>query len=262
MRAVSLVTALTLFAPAAASANARRFSYSHESAVLPKGTRELEFWTTNRIGRDTHYSRFDNRLEVEYGLTDQLMAAWYVNTRAVSAEDPTSGAVAKSFSFEGVSAELKYKLADPMADAVGLALYGEVTYGPGEVALESKLILDKRVGQVIYAGNLVAEAEFGGIGTKVEKVYEGKLTGGAAYFVTDRLAIGAELELEAEVEEGEFEGAGLFGGPQVSWSGDALWLVLSVLPQIGHFGGDHDGFKRDLVGSESVHARLLVGSDF
>jgi hypothetical protein len=41
-----------------------------------------------------------------------------------------------------------------------------------------------------------------------------------------------------------------------------LWLVLSVLPQIGHFGGDHDGFKRDLVGSESVHARLLVGSDF
>jgi len=180
--------------------------------VRSKGARGLEFWATNRISRDTRDSRFDNRLEVEYGLTDQLMAAGSMNTRSVSAEDPASGAGAKSVSFAGVSAGFKYKLADPMADAVGLALHGEVTYAPGEVALESKLILDKRVRQVVHGDNVVAEAKFSGVGTEVEQLnaeralYVAKCTGCRSaqppsdFAATERPAHVADMRTDAKLQ--------------------------------------------------------------
>ena len=67
-----LLGAAGALSAAPASANERHFTYTYESAVLPAGQRELEFWTTWRNGRAQYYSGFDHRVEYEFGITDRL----------------------------------------------------------------------------------------------------------------------------------------------------------------------------------------------
>src|SRR5262245_37079716 len=98
-----------------ASANDRRFTYTYESAVLPAEARELEVWTTARLGRNDYYSRFDQRLEFEVGLTNRLQTSLYLNYSGVTAD--SMGVRSSSFEFQGVSSEWKYKISDPVADA-------------------------------------------------------------------------------------------------------------------------------------------------
>src|SRR5262245_32721798 len=64
---------------ATASANDRHFTYTYETAVLAPGAREVEIWSTPRIGRTDYYTAFDERLELELGLTDRLLTAFYLN---------------------------------------------------------------------------------------------------------------------------------------------------------------------------------------
>jgi hypothetical protein len=42
-----------------------------------RGAREIEIWTTARLGREAFFARFDQRLELAVGLTDRLMTAVY-----------------------------------------------------------------------------------------------------------------------------------------------------------------------------------------
>ncbi|MCC6524672.1 MAG: hypothetical protein IT373_18590, partial [Polyangiaceae bacterium] len=161
----SLATACggaALLGAASASANERHFTYTYESAALPEDALELELWTTSRIGREERYVRFDNRLELEIGLSDRLLTAFYVNTEAKVSG--TGDATETEYAFAGVSSEWKYKLSDASADALGSALYGEVSFGPEELELEAKLILDKRAGDVLLALNAVGELEVKDLG--------------------------------------------------------------------------------------------------
>src|SRR3954462_8025614 len=95
--------------PRAASANERHFTYTYESAVLPQGARELEVWTTPRLGRDQYFARFDHRLEFEVGLTGRLQTSLYLNFSGQTAET-APGVRTSGMSYEGVSSEWKYKL--------------------------------------------------------------------------------------------------------------------------------------------------------
>ena len=135
-RGLFLLGALALL-PLSAQANERRFTYTYETATLPPGARELEVWSTARIKREELYSRFDNRLEFEWGLTEKLMTAVYLNTSAISARDPSTGGIATGYEFGGVSSEWKYKLKDPVADAFNAtcegSLYQNGFYGDGIV---------------------------------------------------------------------------------------------------------------------------------
>jgi hypothetical protein len=120
-----LVVAL-FAAPAAASE--RHFTYTYESGVLSPGAREVEPWSTFRLGKSDFYSRFDSRIEAELGLTDRLQTAFYLNMKAVTADTPAGRS--SSTELEGISSEWKFKLSDPVADRVGAALYGELSAGP------------------------------------------------------------------------------------------------------------------------------------
>ena len=62
-------------------------------------------------------------LEVEFGVTDRLMMAIYLNSSQTTSGTGTGTTTAR---VNGTSIEAKYKLADAVADPVGLALYGEV----------------------------------------------------------------------------------------------------------------------------------------
>ncbi|MBI4955779.1 MAG: hypothetical protein HY908_27420 [Myxococcales bacterium] len=254
-----------LLGPASASANERHFTYTYESAALPEDALELELWTTSRIGREERYIRFDNRLELEIGLSDRLLTAFYVNTEAKVSG--TGDETETEYAFAGVSSEWKYKLSDASADALGSALYGEVTFGPEELELEAKVILDKRAGDVLLALNAVGELEVKDLGdaNELEPIVEVDLA--ATYFITPAVSLGLELRNHTALPEGELEHSAFYLGPTAAWRMGPAWGALSVLGQIGavlpkeNEAGDREGvhFARDLAHAEAVNARFLLG---
>ena len=253
------LAAIALGSATPAFANERHFTYTYESAVLPKGARELEIWTTARLGREEFYARFDERVEFEVGLTDRLLTAFYLNTSSTTAQIAPD-ARESEFEFEGVSSEWKYKLSDPVADALGVALYGEASGGPGESELEAKLILDKQFGKLLLAANLVGAHEWDYAGVDTETEVEAEVDLGATWFFHPGFAAGVEVRNHNEIVEGEWEHSALFAGPVVAYGSDDWWFALSVLPQLPALKkedtpGDDD--SRVLDEHEKLNARLL-----
>lgn len=250
----ALMVAALLSLPALASE--RRLSYTYESHVLSPGKMELEPWITLRTGRDSFYVRADQRLEFEIGVVEGLQTALYVNAKGVL--QGTGAERVGSYEWTGISNEWKYKLFDPVADAVGLALYGEVTGGPEEWELEGKLILDKRLGNLLLAANVVGEHEwvFEGGGMETEVILE--LDAGAAWLLNNGLSLGVEIRNHNEWVGGEYEHSALFLGPAISWSTEPFWFSLSVLPQVfSPHGASHEALVLDE--HERLETRLLLG---
>jgi hypothetical protein len=245
------------------SANERRFAFVYETSVLSPGARELEIWNTYRTGKAYFFRRLDQRLEFEFGVADRLMTALYLNYewKTNDSNGDAPGGELQSEQGASISSEWKYKLFDRVADPLGVALYGEYTVGLRERELEVKLILDKQIGRLLAAGNLVAEHEWktdlrDGI---VENTNEMKLEihGGMSYSITSQFSLGFEAVQQNVVEKGEIEHAALFAGPVVSYATDVWWVTLSVLPQItGMAGATVDGLN--LEEFERSHIRLLM----
>lgn len=251
---------VVVMSAAAVSASERHFAYTYESAVLRPGTREIEPWTTFRLGRSDFYSRLDTRLETEVGLTDRLQTALYLNLSSALSDTP-DGRVS-STELKGISSEWKFKLSDPVADRIGAAGYVELSAGPSEVELEAKLILDKRAGRFLGALNLVAEHEwiFEEPQTEREKTFEVDAAG--CIFLTPRLTAGLELRSHTVVPPvGEATRSALFLGPTVSYAKESWWVAVAVLPQIRALAGASSGHL-DLVEHERVEVRILAGLEF
>jgi len=255
-----VVAWVLVLAPSFAHANERHFTYTYESSTLPAGNVELEPWTTWRVGRERYYNRFDHRLEFEYGITDRLQTALYLNFSAVAAGGEMNTRTS-SFNYGGVSSEWKLRVLDSGADPVGLAFYLEVTGEPEALELEQKVILDVRSGDWLFATNLVAEQEVGFAPdeTEVEYVFVGYLALG--YFLSEQWMIGLEFRNHTDIAHGDFEHSAFFIGPVASYATEGYWVALSVLPQIGAIKPDSapDGDFRDLEGHEMLNARLLLG---
>jgi hypothetical protein len=138
----------------------RIFTYTYESRVLGKSQKEIEIWNTLRAGRDDFYARYDHRTEFELGLGRNFQTAFYLNltskTKTVLEDSTKHLDTENELSF---SNEWKYKILDPVADPIGLAVYAEVGIGSNEYELEGKLILDKKIKNFTIAGNGVYELE-------------------------------------------------------------------------------------------------------
>jgi hypothetical protein len=241
-----------------ALANERHFTYTYETAVLPTGAKELEIWTTPRIGRDDYFVRFDERMEFEWGLTDRLMSALYLNFSNTTA-DVAPEMRETEFEFEGVSSEWKYKISDPVADTLGLGVYGEVTGSTNELELEGKILLDKRIGSMLLAGNLVLEQEweFEPEETESEQAVEIDLAG--TFMVRPGLSAGLEVRNVNAIHEGELEHSALFAGPVLAYATDTWWIALTLLPQLPALkAGDANDGSRVLSDHEKLEARLLL----
>ena len=252
-----LTAALLLLTPGLAAANERHFTYTYESAVLPPGAREIEVWSTARLGREQLFNRYDERLEFEMGLTERLQGSLYLNL--TGSTQRVGDELVRSAALQGFSAELKYKLLDPVADTLGLALYGEAGFGPDELELEAKLILDKRMGDLLLAANLVLENEFEYEVGELEPEFTAELALGATYFLAHNLSLGVELRSVNPFPEGEgWEYSALYAGPTLAYSQEKWWLALSLLPQLPALKKP-EGSTRSVVleGQERFQARLL-----
>jgi hypothetical protein len=254
--------ALLLFVAGKAAASERHFAFTYETSVLAEGDAELEPWTTVRVGRERYYSRIDNRLEFELGLFPNLQTALYWNFSRTTEdiEDPISGELSRvsTTSFNSISSEWKYNLSNPVADALGSALYLEGTYGPALVEVEGKLLLDKQLGDVLIALNLVAEKEWELVRPDtIEKlIFEADL--GLGYFFTPSFVGGVEVVSETFVESDEVTSSALYAGPSIAYADSHYWLSFAVTPQV-FAPKSQSGDTTDLARGEAVRGRVLLG---
>ena len=250
-------------------ADERFFTYIQDADVLPKGRWEFEHWTTFRKGyaggdRDFHRYQWDLREEVEYGLTDKLSGALYLNFRQdqVVARQP-GGQDSSSFSFKGVSAEFKYQLVNPNTRPVGVALYFEPTYAGNELELEYKLIASSNIGENwVLAANAVFEQEWEQEEGETEKESVLEFSAGAAYRITPNWSVGIEARRHL-VYEGvnlnERLGSAWFLGPNIHYGSSKWWATLTMLPQINGSPSDRG---INITEHQAFEARLIFGLNF
>ncbi len=260
-RAALLVPSLLTLLTASAGASERHFAYTYESAVLPSGRIEIEPWNTFQLGKEGYFARLDTRLEAEVGLTDRLQTSLYLNLSSET-KDVGSGRTSET-QLDGLSSEWKLKLADPVADGVGLAVYGELSGGPSAIELEEKLILDKRVGNLVAAANFTAEQEWEfedrGAGAR-ESAFE--VTAAAGYLLSPGFSAGLELRSHTVLPPGGAPTrSALFLGPSLWYAQRGFWITLSVLPQLHALAGaTKNGL--DLDEHARVEARFVFGLEF
>lgn len=238
-----------------AFANRRHFTYTYESAVLPKAAHEMEIWNTIRLNHQNFFRGLDTRTEFEFGLGGNWQTSLYLN---LTSEMDEAG---NTDNFIGFSNEWKYKLLDATADPIGFALYGEGSYSNPEIELEGKMILDKQVSNFLFAFNVIGEHSFVSgknvadfIVTQSEDVAE--FTGGAAYFIAQNFTVGVEAR-QTTKHPPAIEGGGrysaFFAGPSLSYDGPNWWAAATVMPQLGTL---------ELSEHEKVEARILLSFEF
>lgn len=239
------------------SATERRLTYSYESGVLASGSKELELWLTPRFGREQAYSRIDGRVELEAGVCSRLQTAGYLNLTSEAREGAGEALAA------GVSNEWKLKLLDPVADLLGLSLYGEWGLSVAGLELEGKVILDKRIGPLLAALNLTLEHAWERQDGVRRRELALEQSAGLAYLVTERFGVGLEARHHLVYRSSEgFIGSALYAGPEISYGGRAFWLAISFLPQLFAMkSASHaaEAEPLELREHERFNARALVG---
>jgi hypothetical protein len=257
----------SLGAATSASATERHFAFGYESAVLDRGLAELQPWTTERVGRADYFNRLDARLGFQLGLAKNLQAALFWNIASTTEDVLIPGATLhsrlSSTDFQSLSAQLKYKLTDPTADALGSALLLEGQAGPLLVGYEARVILDKQLGSLLLGFNLFST---GAAELERQSRFVGSFgaTAGAGYFLSPNVVTSLELRNENGISKERDESLSythsvLYLGPTISYASTRFWLTLAVQPQVVAFKGATPGYHVDLKQNEYVQARLLLG---
>lgn len=258
----------------------RQFVRTYQSTNLAKGVRDLEVWSTVRMGKETYFRALDERLEFEIGLTDRLQTAFYLNMthKSFANKGDSTGTIFNESEFS-VSSEWKYKLSDATTNIIGSALYGEATISGKEVELEAKLILDKRIGKSLIAFNIVGEWEWEQEikSTKVngEVKHENELELEATpiefdlaymYNINPNLGIGLEAKNHYEITPKDgLEHSALLLGPTLYWNSkdNRHTIIVNFLPQIANMNKTaSQPNKLDLDEYEKYDFRLLIDFTF
>jgi len=265
-RAVGGLLAAVALLATAARADERLFTYVQEAEVLPKGGREFEQWLTHRRDKaDGVFAAWDFREELEFGLTDRLTGAGYLNFTSTHREGVSGFADESSFEFEGISTELKYQVLNPNTKPLGLLLYGEATYNGDEFELEEKLVLQKNLGEKwVAAFNVALEEEWGFTPSNTVEELKLELTAGIAYKIDSNWSVGIEGRnhqvFEPGFDFGNRKANAWFVGPNVHYARGPWWATLTVLPQVHGSPETRDGLE--LEEHEKIEVRLLAGINF
>lgn len=242
-----------------ARADERHFSYSYESDVMPDGGKDLELYNTFRYGRDHFYSGWDQSLELELGLKGDVSTSLYLNyTQSLEGDvNPVN-----SPQFNGIANEWRFKLADSTVDPLGFGLLFEPEFKPDETELETKVILDKRMGDFLWAFNWTTEPEY----HLVDGTWGLTLTPslGIGLFTSSHFFIGLESELRnfwvnSQPSQPLQQTASIFSlGPNIAYTANDWWVTLTVLPQVANLMGGGLDFSNTDTGSQRWQVRLGV----
>ena len=237
-RKSALFTALLIAAGAGSvEADERKFTYSYEAKTLPQGTWEFEQWATLQTRKEAgDWNTLLLREEIEYGITDRLTTAIYLNSEYQANSGVPGFEDEHSFGFASMSSEWKYKLSDPSADVLGSLLYGELSFSPSSYEIEAKLVLSKQAGRFTFVYNFIYEAEV------EEEPEESPVwrwehvisnTLGASYAVLDNFSVGVEaMDVFRNTPVEDNKTHAYFVGPNVHYSSGGWWATFTVLRQV------------------------------
>jgi len=266
------VAAAALSVAAPALAGESPFGYVYTTDTHPRGKREVEQWLTRRHGQSRgDYDLWQARTEIEYGITDRLQTALYLNYDHVSAfhnrADGTTGPGAfvpdaadpdarySRTLFQSFSSEWIYRPFSPYKDPIGLALYIEPTWGPDQRELETKLIVQKNFldDRLVWAANFTAAAEKERFHGEWEREGELELTTGLAYQIAPRWHAGVEYRHHRGYTGRGFSAdkrvyAASFLGPSVHYASRNWWVTATFLTQIANAKAYSDDARSDVVG--------------
>jgi hypothetical protein len=253
--------ALSAIMTCAAFADEPLFGFLYTTDLLPKGGMEVEQWMTWRHQKNSgSYDQLEHRTEFEYGVTDQLQAALYLNYNWTQAfHNGPFGATTPpeqfaDFSpgpddhfnksrFVGVSGELIYRILSPYTDPIGLAVYAEPTIGQNFRELETRIILQKNFFDdlLTLAFNFTYAPEFrylpndSGIGSSWQEETDVNLTFGASYRFVANWSAGFEFTNEREYNSFLFNhesNSGYYLGPNIHYGGEKFFVTVSALWQM------------------------------
>lgn len=238
MKKITLITtSFLLLSTISLFAQDRIFNYTYQSAVLNKGEKELEVWTTVLQGKTDYYREIQNRVEYEVGLGSNLQTSFYLNSKQKAFYDDITGEIVMDATEISVSNEWKYKFSDAVANRIGFAGYAELTVATDELEIELKAIFDKKIGRTTHALNLTFEPEWetttrdGKVVTGTELKYD--INYGFAYNINKNWNLGAEIiNRNVYIKDDKFTHSAIFAGPTIAFNTDKFWINLSVSPQV------------------------------
>lgn len=265
------------FATLNVAAQDRMFSFTYQTNVLNKGGFDMEFQNELLVGKKGPNSPYafgqslDQRLEFEFGLGRNMQTSFYLNSELFHFADTTMDAIEQELKIS-FSNEWKWKLLDPVADAVGLALYEEVEIGGSNFESETKLILDKRWLNDLVAFNISSVYEIERSVSKVdgktevewEKSYPLELDLAYMHFVNPNFGVGIEmLDHNDMSQEDNWSNSVLFGGLSIHAREGKFFANVSALPQLANLHKtDVAPGNLDLVGGDKLATRLIIGYSF
>lgn len=243
-----LATALVALPQPEAHAGEGSFGWIYTLDLQPKGTLEFEQKLQyNRGQAQGKYDLWQARTELEYGLTDDVQIAGYLNSSYVSADrnDANTGDASgwlvpgnagPSYSkgrVDGVSVEAIWRLTNPVVDPVGVGLYGEVTTGSVKDELEGRLLLQSNFldDRLVLASNLhfaIEKVKFDAADIGHESMVD--LLLGASYRVANNWTAGLEYRFH-----NDFNGYGFntqtqrahFFGPNMHYATKDWWFTAA-----------------------------------
>lgn len=245
------------------SAGEGYFGWVYGLDLQPQGKWEFEQRLQLTRAQETGtYDLWQGRTEVEYGLSNDIQLAGYLNTYSINAANnntnsdicnqgisPCTGGYGVSgldhpgdtyskTNIDGISLEGIWRITNPVTSPIGIGLYLEPTIGHLKNALESRLILQSNFldDRLQLVGNIVYELEH--LKFDVEPIEETVLdfVGGFTYRILPNLNVGLEYRFH-----NDFDGYTLnsqtqrahFWGPNIHYATKDWWITAAMRTQIG-----------------------------
>ena len=285
----------------AASAEESMFAYVYTTDLLPQGAKEVEQWMTWRHQKIAGtYDQIEGRTEIEYGLTDRLQVALYLNYNWTQAyHNGPFGATTPPEQFAdfypgpddhfnkarlvGVSGEAIYRILSPYTDVFGLALYTEPTVGKNFFEVENKIIVQKNflddlltvAFNFTYAPefrNLLDPADPTGTATGWQEETDINYALAVSYRFIENWSAGFEFVNEHEYNGFVFNhesNSGYYLGPTLHYGGERFFVTMTALWQMPWASAHSDTVPGALVNGyildndfERFRFRLKAGYTF
>lgn len=252
IRGGTIVLLLLLISASVAHADRRYFVQSYTPYLAPAENLELELTTAAASGQgDSSGTAWQNRIELEYGITDRLTGAAYLNFVQPAGEEAAT-------IFDGPSLELIYRLAEPGSLPVDPAAYVEVRGNGGEWEIEPKLLLARRIHRLVGVANVIGEFERHTSGAEkgtTEKLLQ--FTAGASREIGPVFAFGLEFGYARSfVDEGP-DPARIVFGPTINLQTPKIQLAAGWQPQVWGRPASHG--RLDLADFPRSEFKLIVG---
>lgn len=240
------VLVLSIVSTASSFGGARHFTYLYEAPTSAPGSVELEntvTWARTTDGR-THLDDVGFREELEIGITDHFQLGVYPLDWGYHGGNGNDG-----LSYDGGAIELIYNFTNPVADPIGISIYEEISGGRQHFESESKLIVQKDFGPLIFDYNATVEAEWAEQGLK-ETSGELQQALGASYEISPRLSVGLELihEFVFPNWRDDEDIRNVFIGPNVSYRRGQWFVTVTALAQATNTATEPDFQVRAIFG--------------